>query len=53
MESTKFSQWGQLFECKTLTGNQRIILGIILNLHNIEGWDFTPLSVLKERSGFT
>ena len=53
MEFTKFSQWGQLFECKTLKGNQRIILGIILNLHNIEGWDFTPLSVLEERSGFT
>lgn len=53
MEFTKFSQWGQLFECKTLTGNQRVILGIILNLHNIEGWDFTPLSVLEERSGFT
>ena len=53
MEFTKFSQWGQLFECKTLKGNQRVILGIILNLHNIEGWDFTPLSVLEERSGFT
>ena len=51
--NNKFSQWGQLFECKTLTGNQRVILGIILNLHNIEGWDFTPLSVLEERSGFT
>lgn len=53
MEFTKFTQWGQLFECKTLKGNQRVILGIILNLHNIEGWDFTPLSVLEERSGFT
>lgn len=53
MEFTKFSQWGQLFECKTLTGNQRVILGIILSLHNIEGWDFTPLSVLEERSGLT
>ena len=51
--NNKFSQWGQLFECKTLKGNQRVILGIILNLHNIEGWDFTPLSVLEERSGFT
>lgn len=51
--NNKFNQWGQLFECKTLTGNQRVILGIILNLHNIEGWDFTPLSVLEERSGFT
>ena len=51
--NNKFSQWGQLFECKTLTGNQRVILGIILSLHNIEGWDFTPLSVLEERSGFT
>ena len=51
--NNKFTQWGQLFECKTLKGNQRIILGIILNLHNIEGWDFTPLSVLEERSGFT
>ena len=49
--SNKFTKWGQLFECKTLTGNQRVILGIILNLHNIEGWDFTPLSVLEERSG--
>lgn len=53
MEFTKFTQWGQLFECKTLKSNQRVILGIILNLHNIEGWDFTPLSVLEERSGFT
>ena len=51
--NNKFTQWCQLFECKTLTGNQRVILGIILNLHNIEGWDFTPLSVLEERSGFT
>ena len=51
--NNKFTQWGQLFECKTLKGNQRVILGIILNLHNIEGWDFTPLSVLEERSGFT
>ena len=51
--NNKFSQWGQLFECKTLTGNQRVILGIILNLHNIEGWDFTPISVLEKRSGFT
>lgn len=51
--NNKFTYWGQLFECKTLTGNQRVILGIILNLHNIEGWDFTPLSVLEERSGFT
>ena len=50
---TKFYQWGQLFRCKTLTGNQRVILGIILNFHNIDGWDFTPLSVLKENSGFT
>ena len=50
---TKFNQWGQLFRCKTLTGNQRVILGIILNFHNIDGWDFTPLSVLKENSGFT
>lgn len=48
---SKFTKWGQLFECKTLTGNQRVIIGIILNLHNIEGWDFTPLSVLEERSG--
>lgn len=51
--NNKFIQWGQLFECKTLKSNQRVILGIILNLHNIEGWDFTPLSVLEERSGFT
>ena len=50
---TKFTQWGQLLRCKTLTGNQRVILGIILNFHNIDGWDFTPLSVLKENSGFT
>lgn len=50
---TKFNQWGQLLRCKTLTGNQRVILGIILNFHNIDGWDFTPLSVLKDNSGFT
>ena len=48
---SKFTQWGQLFECKTLTGNQRVILGIILNFHNLDDWDFTPLSVLNERSG--
>lgn len=48
---TKFNQWVQLAECKTLKPNQRIILISILNLHNIEGWDFTPLSVLKDRSG--
>lgn len=50
---TKFNQWGQLFRCKTLTGNQRVILGIILNFHNLDEWDFTPLSVLTENSGFT
>lgn len=50
---TKFTQWGQLLRCKTLTGNQRVILGIILNFHNIEGWDFTPISVLTKNSGFT
>ena len=48
---SKFTKWGQLFECKTLTGNQRVILGIILNFHNLDDWDFTPLSVLNERSG--
>ena len=48
---TKFTQWVQLAECKTLKPNQRIILISILNLHNIEGWDFTPLSVLNDRSG--
>ena len=47
----KFNQWGQLLECKTLKASQKVILGIILNLHNIEGWDFTPLSVLEEKSG--
>ena len=50
---TKFNQWVQLAECKTLKPNQRIILISILNLHNIEGWDFTPLSVLNERSGMS
>lgn len=48
---TKFNQWVQLAECKPLTASQRIILISILNLHNIEGWDFTPLSVLIEKSG--
>ena len=47
----KFTQWVQLAECKPLKPSQRVILTIILNLHNIEGWDFTPLSVLNERSG--
>ena len=50
---TKFTQWVQLAECKTLKPNQRIILISILNLHNIEGWDFTPLSVLEEKSGIS
>ena len=50
---TKFNQWVQLAECKTLKPNQRIILISILNLHNIEGWDFTPLSVLNDRSGIS
>ena len=48
---TKFTQWGQLLECKTLKASQRVILGIILNLHNLDDWDFTPLSVLEEKSG--
>lgn len=52
-QNYKFNQWVQLAECKTLKPNQRIILISILNLHNIEGWDFTPLSVLTENSGFT
>ena len=51
MINTTFTKWVQLVECKTLKPNQRIILISILNLHNIEGWDFTPLSVLNERSG--
>ena len=51
INKTKFTQWVQLAECKTLKPNQRIILISILNLHNIEGWDFTPLSVLIEKSG--
>ena len=50
---TKFNQWVQLAECKTLKPNQRIILISILNLHNIEGWDFTPLSVLNEKNGIS
>ena len=50
---TKFTQWVQLAECKTLKPNQRIILISILNLHNIEGWDFTPLSVLNEKNGIS
>ena len=50
---TKFTQWVQLAECKTLTASQRIILISILNLHNIEGWDFTPLSVLNEKNGIS
>ena len=49
----KFTQWGQLLECKSLKASQRVILGIILNLHNLDDWDFTPLSVLEEKSGFT
>lgn len=51
MINTTFTKWGQLLECKTLSASQKVILGIILNLHNIEKWDFTPLSVLKEKSG--
>lgn len=51
MINTTFTKWVQLAECKHLTASQRIILITILNLHNIEGWDFTPLSVLKEKSG--
>ena len=47
----KFTQWGQLLECKSLKASQRVILGIILNLHNLDDWDFTPLSVLEEKSG--
>lgn len=50
---TKFNQWVQLAECNTLKPNQRIILISILNLHNIEGWDFTPLSVLNEKNGIS
>ena len=50
---TKFTQWVQLAECKPLKPSQRVILTIILNLHNLEGWDFTPLSVLNERSGIS
>ena len=50
---TKFTQWGQLLECKSLKASQRVILGIILNLHNLDDWDFTPLSVLEEKSGIS
>ncbi len=50
---TKFNQWVQLAECKTLKPNQRIILISILNLHNIEGWDFTPLSKINEKNGLS
>ena len=51
MNNTTFTKWVQLAECKHLTASQRIILITILNLHNLEEWDFTPLSVLNERSG--
>ena len=50
---SKFTQWGQLLECKSLKASQRVILGIILNLHNLDDWDFTPLSVLEEKSGIS
>lgn len=53
MINTTFTKWVQLAECKQLSASQRIILITILNLHNIEGWDFTPLSIISKKNGLS
>lgn len=52
-ENFNFDKWMELFVCKSLTVKQRILLGLIINYHNFEGWDFMPKSVLIDKSGFT
>lgn len=53
MINTTFTKWVQLAECKHLTASQRIILITILNLHNLEEWDFTPLSIISKKNGLS
>ena len=52
MEKT-FNQWIQLLRCTELSGNERIVLALILNYHNNENWDNTSLRTLKKDSGLT
>ena len=49
----KFNQWIQLLRCTELSGNERIVLALILNYHNNENWDNTSLKTLKKDSGLT
>ena len=49
----KFNQWIQLLRCTELSGNERIVLALILNYHNNENWDNTSLRTLKKDSGLT
>lgn len=53
MINTTFTKWVQLAECKQLSASQRIILITILNLHNLEEWDFTPLSIISKKNGLS
>ena len=49
----KFNQWIQLLRCTELSGNERIVLALILNYHNNENWDNTSIRTLKKDSGLT
>ena len=49
----KFNQWIQLLRCTELSGNERIVLALILNYHNNGNWDNTSLTTLKTDSGLT
>ena len=49
----KFNQWIQLLRCTELSGNERIVLALILNYHNNENWDNTSFRTLKKDSGLT
>ena len=47
----KFNKWTQLLNCKELNGNERIVLTLILNYHNIDNWNNTSLRTLKKDCG--
>ena len=46
-----FNQWTQLLYCSELSGNERIVLALILDYHNDENWNATSLRTLKKDCG--
>ena len=51
MKKTKFNQWTQLLYCNELSGNELRVLMLIRNYHNLDNWNSTSLSTLKDDCG--